>query len=152
MNYEKLQKPNICKISHINTEKRHVTLCHTIFREITSIYNNGLVRNVTWMMRNCKKKENSFSPRRRFLFQTEISSNYIVLVLISRVFLFPFLSSPWGSVCRFLYSIYPIYDQESSECGLPSIVYRLPSTVCVLAHAVLNRSSPVNRGRYPRLK
>ena len=43
----------------------------------------------------------SFSPRRRFVFQTEISSKYIVLVLISR--LFYFLS--WGSVYRFLYRI-----------------------------------------------
>ena len=37
----------------------------------------------------------------RFVFQTEISGTYTVLVLISRVVLFPFLSSPWGSVYRF---------------------------------------------------
>ena len=43
----------------------------------------------------------SFSPRRRFVFQTEISGKYIVLVLVSR--LFYFLS--WGSVYRFLYRI-----------------------------------------------
>ena len=33
-------------------------------------------------------KSFSFSPRRRFVFQTEISGKYIVLVLISRLFYF----------------------------------------------------------------
>ena len=125
MNYEKLQKPNICKISHINTEKRHVTLCHTIFGEITSIYNNGLGRNVTWMMRNCKKKENSFSPRRRFLFQTEISSNYIVLVLISR---FYFLSSLRRGDQSAVFCIVYILFMTGIKWMRPT-VYRLSSTV-----------------------
>ena len=41
-------------------------------------------------------------PRRRFVFQTEISGKYIVLVLISLPFyFFSSLNSPWGSVYRF---------------------------------------------------
>ena len=47
----------------------------------------------------------SFSPRGRFVFQTEISGKYIVLLLISRLFYFLFLSSSWGSVYRFLYGL-----------------------------------------------
>ena len=48
----------------------------------------------------------SFCPRRRSVFQTEISGKHIVFVLISLPFLFFFLSSPWGSVYRFLHSIF----------------------------------------------
>ena len=46
----------------------------------------------------------SFSPRRRFVFQTEISGKYTVLVWISLLSVFLFLSSPWGSVYRFLHT------------------------------------------------
>ena len=47
----------------------------------------------------------SFSPRRRFVFQIEISGKYSLLVLNSLLY-FLFLSSPWGSVYRFLYTSY----------------------------------------------
>ena len=46
----------------------------------------------------------SFSPR-RFVFQTEISSNYIVFVLISLLFYF-FSSLRRGVVYRFLHSFF----------------------------------------------
>ena len=69
----------------------------------------------------------SFKPRRRFVFQTEISDKYIVLVLISRLFNCPaFLSSPWesGSVYRFLYSTFtvPLYfpDEFKSHFRIAS--------------------------------
>ena len=45
------------------------------------------------------------TPRRwRFVFQTEILGKYCTCFNFT-VVLFPFLSSPWGSVYRFLYSI-----------------------------------------------
>ena len=48
----------------------------------------------------------TFSPRGRFAFQTEIYIGQIYCTCVNfTVVLFPFLSSSWGSVYRFLYSI-----------------------------------------------
>ena len=48
----------------------------------------------------------SFSPRRRFVFQMPKYRAIYCTCFNFAVVLFPFLSSPWGSVYRFLYSIF----------------------------------------------
>ena len=71
------------------------------YRRVPDLWRPGAVK----IKRYYAMHSFSFSPRRRFVFQTEISGKYSLLVLNSLLY-FLFLSSPRGSVYRFLYTSY----------------------------------------------